>query len=160
MPDRLEFCPRCGSGPRHNDPHANPETVCPDCGYKWPGAPIDDLRIPRRNRLDLAHPTELRIREAREAVEGMGADVRLTRASNLLGEALNEVADFIEGRTKTERVVLFKPVTPIEPTRYGFGLRRVRWPFWRFDATRTAFDLHVFVGSWWLTVPFFRHPLS
>lgn len=86
MPDRLEFCPRCGSGPRGNDPNASPNE-CPDCGRRWPDA------------------------------------------------------------------------AP-EPTRYGFGLRRVRWPFWRFDATRTAFDLHVFVGNWWISVPFFRHPLA
>lgn len=42
MPDPcngLEFCPRCGSGPRQKA-----DTVeCPDCGYEWAGPRLLDL---------------------------------------------------------------------------------------------------------------------
>ena len=57
--------------------------------------------IPRRCRIDLATPAEKAIRRAREWVEGMPADVRLTEASILIGTALDKVADFLEGRTSS-----------------------------------------------------------
>lgn len=53
--------------------------------------------IPRRVRVDLNEPAELSIRNAVEAVESMGADVRLTEAVMLLDKARNCVADFIDG---------------------------------------------------------------
>ncbi len=35
----LEFCPRCGSGPRQRE-----DTVeCPDCGRHWSGPRLRDL---------------------------------------------------------------------------------------------------------------------
>ena len=41
---------------------------------------------------------ELAIRAAIHAVEDMGADVRLTDAVVLLGEAQSKVADFVDGK--------------------------------------------------------------
>jgi hypothetical protein len=52
--------------------------------------------IPRRIRLDLSEPAELAIRNAVSEVEKIGADVRLTKAVNLLHEARELVADFID----------------------------------------------------------------
>lgn len=59
---------------------------------------------PRRNRVDLATPVEQEIRKARETVEMLGADVRLTDASTKLAEALDLVADWLEetGNVKPE----------------------------------------------------------
>lgn len=57
----------------------------------------NELRIPRRNYVDKMCAAELKIREAMEAVECMGADPRLTDAVVLLGEAKESVADFIDG---------------------------------------------------------------
>ena len=38
----LEFCPRCGSGPRQKD-----DTIeCPDCGRLWAGPRLLDLVEP------------------------------------------------------------------------------------------------------------------
>jgi hypothetical protein len=55
--------------------------------------------IPRRCRLDLATPVEQAIRDARQRVEAMPADVRLTDATVLLGQALERVADYLENVT-------------------------------------------------------------
>lgn len=52
---------------------------------------------PRRIQLDRNTPAELSIRAAVRAVEGMGCDVRLTRAVMLLDEARHLVADFVDG---------------------------------------------------------------
>lgn len=52
--------------------------------------------IPRRNRLDLMTPAELAIFAAVEAVEKVGADVRLTEAVILLGQARAKVADYVD----------------------------------------------------------------
>lgn len=54
--------------------------------------------IPRRCRVDLMSPAELAIRNACLAVEEMPADVRLTAAVNLLQEARDKVADFIDNK--------------------------------------------------------------
>ncbi len=53
--------------------------------------------IPRRCCIDLACPAEAAIRIAMMKVEEMGADVRLTNAVDLLGKALDQVADFVDG---------------------------------------------------------------
>ena len=55
-----------------------------------------DSQIPRRIRLDLSEPAELAIRNAVDEVEKIGADVRLTNAINLLNEARELVADYID----------------------------------------------------------------
>ena len=57
--------------------------------------------IPRRIRLDLSEPAELAIRKAVDEVEKIGADVRLTKAVNLLDEARELVADFIDDQQNT-----------------------------------------------------------
>ena len=53
--------------------------------------------FPRRNRLDLNTPAEKSIYDAMQEVEKLGADVRLTNAVNLLVQARNLVADFVDG---------------------------------------------------------------
>lgn len=53
--------------------------------------------IPRRCRIDLYTPAEAAIRQAMLAVEGVGADVRLTKAVTLLAEAKDMVADYVDG---------------------------------------------------------------
>ncbi len=52
--------------------------------------------FPRRNCLDHNTPVELAIRQIVHDVESLGADVLLTDAVNLLHEAREKVADFIE----------------------------------------------------------------
>lgn len=56
------------------------------------------MDIPRRNRIDLNTPAELAIRKACEEVEKIGADIRLTDAVNLLHQAREKVADFLDGK--------------------------------------------------------------
>jgi hypothetical protein len=55
-----------------------------------------DKIIPRRCHIDMSVPAELAIREAVDKVERMGADVRLTRAVVLLGEARDLVSDYVD----------------------------------------------------------------
>lgn len=52
--------------------------------------------IPRRIRLDLMTPAERAITDAGAAVEKAGCDVRLTDALNLLWQARDKVADFVD----------------------------------------------------------------
>ena len=47
--------------------------------------------------MDKMVPAELAILKAVESVEQMPADVRLTDAVNLLGQARAKVADFVDG---------------------------------------------------------------
>lgn len=54
------------------------------------------MRTMRQARIDLATPTEQKIREARAMVECMPADTRLTKATVLLGEALEQVGDYVD----------------------------------------------------------------
>lgn len=53
--------------------------------------------IPRRAYVEKWSVGEAKIREAVEAVETMGADLRLTEAVVLLGKAQDKVADFVDG---------------------------------------------------------------
>lgn len=55
---------------------------------------------PRRVRIDLASPAEKAIRDAMRAVEVMAADVRLSQAVVLLGQALDKVADYVDDEVK------------------------------------------------------------
>jgi len=57
---------------------------------------MDDF--PRRNQVQLMSSGELAIRAAIHVVEDMGADMRLTAAVVLLGEAQSKVADFVDGK--------------------------------------------------------------
>jgi hypothetical protein len=54
--------------------------------------------IPRRIRIDLFTPAELAIYNAQQEVEKAGADVRLTKASILLSQAREAVADFVDDK--------------------------------------------------------------
>lgn len=54
--------------------------------------------IPRRSRQDLMHESELAIVHAVDIIEGMDADVRLTEAINLLSQAREKVADYIDAK--------------------------------------------------------------
>ena len=63
-------------------------------GYKM------HFNIPRRNRIDQFVPAEKAIWDAVQLVEDLGADVRLTNAVNLLNQAREQVADFVDGVTK------------------------------------------------------------
>jgi hypothetical protein len=60
------------------------------------GWAIEQRMAPRRNCLDLASSGETAIREAVQAVEQMGADIRLTKAIRFLAEAQASVADFVD----------------------------------------------------------------
>lgn len=52
--------------------------------------------IPRRCRVDLLTPEELKIRDTMIALEAMVAHPLLTDAVSLLSEARNKLADYIE----------------------------------------------------------------
>lgn len=54
--------------------------------------------IPRSHRMDQWTPAERAIHDAVQAVEEMGADVRLTKAVRLLAEAQASVAAFVDER--------------------------------------------------------------
>jgi len=54
------------------------------------------IKISRRNNLQLFTPTEMKIYEAIDMIEKMGADIRLTDAQMLLGEAKDQVSDYID----------------------------------------------------------------
>lgn len=56
---------------------------------------MDD--ISRRICVNLMTPAELAIRNAIIVVESVGADVRLTEAVILLGQAKDKVADYVDG---------------------------------------------------------------
>jgi hypothetical protein len=58
------------------------------------------MTIPRRNRLDLCTPAELAIYDAVQAVEKAGAHPLLTDAVNLLAQAREKVADYVDGPGK------------------------------------------------------------
>lgn len=57
---------------------------------------LDSNGIPRRSRIDLYTPAETAIRDAMLAVEEAGAHPLLTDAVNLLGQAKDKVADYVE----------------------------------------------------------------
>lgn len=55
--------------------------------------------IQRRSRLDRMTPVERAIYDAIQAVEAAGAHPLLTKATLLLTEAKDAVADFVDGKT-------------------------------------------------------------
>lgn len=66
---------------------------------------------PRRNRIDQFFPQEKLIFDAMQEVEKMPADVLLTDAVNLLQQAREKVADFIDSEEgKLWRIKNAKPV--------------------------------------------------
>lgn len=60
-------------------------------------APFPIMELPRRIQVDKYSPAEKAIADAIDAVEKLGADIRLTQAVILLGEAKEQVADYIDG---------------------------------------------------------------
>src|SRR6266851_2372430 len=65
-------------------------------------AAAPETTIPRRVQLERLTPAEHAIRKAVLAVEALPADVRLTDAVILLGQARNKVADFVDGVPRAE----------------------------------------------------------
>lgn len=79
----------------------------------------DPDQIPRRCDLFRSAPAELAIRAAVDAVESMGADVRLTDAVQLLGAARERVADYVDGVGLTASPAdEFLPPSPSEMLAY------------------------------------------
>jgi hypothetical protein len=56
-----------------------------------------ESRVPRRIDRRRWSPAEREIQWAMDEVESMGADVRLTAAVILLGQARDKIADYIDG---------------------------------------------------------------
>lgn len=71
--------------------------------------------IPRRARMDQWSRAEHAINDAVQVVEGMGADERLTRAVILLGDARNQVADYVDAEGPVEPDLLPCPFCGEEP---------------------------------------------
>jgi hypothetical protein len=65
--------------------------------------------IARRARMDHWTEAEHAIQDAIDAVERVGADVRLTDAVVLLGAARDSVADFAEGVADVRRLTSTRP---------------------------------------------------
>lgn len=57
---------------------------------------MTDNGFPRRSRMDLMTEAERAILDAQWAVERAGCHVLLTEAGNLLAQARDKVADFVE----------------------------------------------------------------
>lgn len=55
-----------------------------------------NYQFPRRNNIDRLTPAERAIYDATQAVEALPADVRLTEAVILLGQARDKVADYVD----------------------------------------------------------------
>ena len=61
-----------------------------------------DKVVPRRFHVDMSVPAELAIREAVDKVERMGANVLLTKAVMLLGEAKDLVSDYVDSHISSK----------------------------------------------------------
>lgn len=61
-------------------------------------------KTPRRIRIDLMTSAELKIYEAVQEVEKMGAAVNLTEAVKLLTEARLKVADYVDEQLKNTQL--------------------------------------------------------
>jgi hypothetical protein len=83
-----------------------PLPAAPVASFQAPAAsvPASTTEIPRRARLDLFTPAERAIYDAVQAVEAVGADVRLTDAVILLQAARDSVADYVDGVEKRRYV--------------------------------------------------------
>lgn len=90
-------CPHCGDVSMHN--MLLEEFTCGECDRPFKPVkrcePMDDF--PRRSKLYLNEPAELAIRVAVDEVENLGASPLLTKAINLLQQARESVADYIDG---------------------------------------------------------------
>lgn len=70
---------------------------------------IDPNSIPRRAYIDKMTRAERAIYNALQEVEKVGADVRLTDAVNLLSEAREAVADYVDGVKDVRRIGARRP---------------------------------------------------
>lgn len=61
---------------------------------------MDQIR--RRNRVDLMYPVELAMFKAMQELEKIGADVKLTKAGDLLKQASDIISDFLEENSNDE----------------------------------------------------------
>lgn len=93
---------------------------------------MEENIIPRRARMDQWTPAERSIYDAMQAVEEMPADVRLTNAVNLLHQARDLVADFVDNipakEGKNKEIIVSEPLEPIIGKVYyyeGVALRCV-----------------------------------
>lgn len=105
-------CYRCGSAMVECTPKICGETVMDDEVLNNATKVVGTTRIPRRVRVDLMSPAELAIRNAIIMVELSGANVHLTDAVNLLHNAQESVADYIDGQREFRRYAVQKPYTP------------------------------------------------
>ncbi len=107
---------------------------------------MSEDRVPRRARMEDWCPAEKAIYTASLAVEGMPADVRLTDAVVLLGQAKDRVADFVDGiapmarSVRTPLVYLASPYSDpsVDVMRARFAAAR------RATAQMMGKGLHVF----------------
>lgn len=67
----------------------------------------NETEIPRRNQINRWTAAERAIAAAVQETEAVGADVRLTDAVVLLGEARQAVADYVDGVVGPRRGVLY-----------------------------------------------------
>lgn len=78
--------------------------------------------IPRRNILGLNTAAELNIRKAMLAVENLGADPVLTDVVNLLGQAKNKLADWVDQEnTSKEMYRMFKSMSHLEVRSHRYN---------------------------------------
>jgi hypothetical protein len=61
---------------------------------------MSENKFPRRSCIYLLTPAEKSVRDAMQAVEAVGADVRLTEAVVLLQQAKEKLADYFDEQIK------------------------------------------------------------
>lgn len=112
----IDDCSECSSRKSAAQFHVNrvapskPQSesvICPRCKTEQTGAHACKAKsesgareLPRRMYLDRLVPAELAIVEAMSKVENMGADIKLTEAIVLLGQANDKVADFVDAQLR------------------------------------------------------------
>lgn len=57
---------------------------------------MSDSKFPRRSCIYLLTPTEKAVWDAGQAIEAVGADIRLTEAAVLLQQAREKLADYFD----------------------------------------------------------------
>lgn len=110
----------------------------------------DENGFPRRNRIDLNTPAELAIRKAIESVEEAGCHELLTDAVNLLDEAREKVADFVELEPRN-RGGMTDMTACIQIGNTDDKLTQKSWSWFVADMKeaieRIASEVHFFGGS-------------
>jgi hypothetical protein len=89
-----------------------------------------DNEIPRRCYVERWVPAEQAISDAVQAVEVMGADVRLTEAVILLSEARDKVADYVDGTDGLKQYGYFLDQDCSTHWYVVPEARRVEWDAW------------------------------